>query len=114
MVAEDQGPGAELEGPAAPPRKNGEIVFSAPWQSRIFGLTMALHAAGTFTWDEFRARLIAAIGRTDAAGAGDAYWQSWAEAFEALLDTKGLCAAHDLERRARTLAARPPGHDHAL
>ena len=62
-MAEGNGPGVELDGPAAPPRRNGEIVFAAPWQSRIFGLTMALHAAGTFTWDEFRARLIAAIGR---------------------------------------------------
>jgi nitrile hydratase accessory protein len=112
----DGAPSVDLDGPAAPPRKNGELVFAAPWQSRLFGLTMALHAAGSFGWDEFRARLIAAIGRADADGdAGhehDTYWQSWAQAFESLLDAKGLCAARDLAQRARVLAARPPGHDH--
>ena len=32
----------DTEGPAAPPRANGELVFTAPWQSRIFGTTMHL------------------------------------------------------------------------
>ena len=48
----------DAEGPAAPPRRNGELVFDAPWESRLFGLTLALHRAGLFEWDEFRRLLI--------------------------------------------------------
>ena len=39
-------PSRELEGVAAPPRANGELVFAAPWESRVFGVTMALREAG--------------------------------------------------------------------
>ena len=48
----------DTEGPAAPPRRNGELLFGAPWEGRLFGLTMALHRAGVFEWDEFRQLLI--------------------------------------------------------
>ena len=51
------------EGPGAPPRANGELVFQAPWESRIFGVTLALYEAGRFEWSEFQSRLIAAIAR---------------------------------------------------
>ena len=51
---------AELErdGPAAPPRRNGELLFAAPWERRLFGVTMALHERGVFAWGDFSARLI--------------------------------------------------------
>ena len=32
-------------GPAAPPRDNGELVFTAPWQSQAFGVALALYDA---------------------------------------------------------------------
>ena len=38
----------DQEGPAAPPRTNGELVFELPWESRVFGLTMSLYEAGQF------------------------------------------------------------------
>lgn len=100
----------DLEGPAAPPRRNGEIVFAEPWESRVFGLTMSLHGAGIFSWEEFRARLIEEIRRGEADG--QAYWRSWQRAFESVLEAKGVCALADLERRTQVLAARPAGHDH--
>ena len=50
-------------GPAAPPRSNGEMVFDAPWESRLFGVTMALVEAERFSWSEFQQRLIASVGR---------------------------------------------------
>ena len=34
------------DGAAAPPRENGELAFSAPWEGRLFGLTMTLVEAG--------------------------------------------------------------------
>jgi nitrile hydratase accessory protein len=102
----------DLDGRAAPPRRNGELVFAEPWESRVFGLTMALHEVGVFAWDEFRSRLIEAIRRADADGGSEPYWQSWRSAFESLLQAKGICAAADLQARTQALAARPPGHDH--
>src|SRR5262249_16430015 len=44
-------------GPAAPPRDNGELVFAAPWESRAFGLALALNEAGLIDWEEFRQAL---------------------------------------------------------
>ena len=41
----------DVEGPAAPTRRNGELVFDAPWQSRLFGVTMALRERDLFAWD---------------------------------------------------------------
>ena len=40
---------------------NGEVVFDAPWQSRVFGMARALCEQGLFTWDEFREQLILQI-----------------------------------------------------
>ena len=34
---------AVMEGAAALPRKNGELVFEEPWQGRVFGMAVALH-----------------------------------------------------------------------
>ena len=52
---------AYMQGTAALPRRNGEIVFDAPWQSRAFGLAVGLSQAGVYPWDDFRESLIAAI-----------------------------------------------------
>ena len=64
------------------PRRNGELAFDAPWQSRVFGL-----AAGVVStsyggdWTEFRERLKAAV----AEHPGRPYWESWTAALEELL-----------------------------
>jgi nitrile hydratase accessory protein len=105
----------EIEGPAAPPRLNGELVFEAPWQGRVFGLTHALCDADLFSWDDFQATLIQEIGAWERAGTDDApyrYWERWLAATERLLADRGLCASGLLEAKTRELAARPHGHDH--
>ena len=38
----------------APPMANGELLFEAPWQARVFGMARALSEQGLYTWDEFR------------------------------------------------------------
>ena len=108
-------PRLDLDGPAAPPRRNGELAFEAPWESRLFGLTLALCQAGVFEWEEFRRLLIDEIGAFDRSGASAdsyRYYACWERAFERLLASKGVCAEVDLDARARELAARPAGHDH--
>lgn len=102
------------EGPAAPPRSNGELVFAEPWQSRIFGLTLALYAADRFGWPEFQGRLIGAIAVHERrAGPGDFdYWACWLEAFRDLGRSKGWLDDRALAALEAELAARPAGHDH--
>jgi nitrile hydratase accessory protein len=107
----------DLDRPAAPPRSNGELVFESPWESRLFGITMALYEAGRFEWDEFRRLLIDEITHweRDAAQRPDAQWSyyaRWHAALERLLVARGLCAAAEIETRTEELAARAPGHDH--
>ena len=105
----------DATGPAAPPRQNGELVFAAPWESRLFGLTMALLQAGVFEWEEFRAQLIAAIGEWERQADRRAwrYYERWQVALERLLAKKQLCSATELVHRTAVLAARPAGHDHS-
>ena len=105
----------ELEGPAAPPRSNGELVFEAPWEARVFGLTLALVEAGAFEHEEFRAQLITEIGAWEAAhptGAEHRYYERWLAALERVLIAKDLANARLLDARVHSLAARPAGHDH--
>ena len=102
-------------GPAAPPRDNGELVFSAPWESRAFGVALALHDAGRIDWEDFRQSLISEIGEWEAAhpsGAGWNYYECWLRSLERVVSGAGLLAADDLRTRLDVLAARPAGHDH--
>lgn len=113
----DADPGDTLEraGPAAPPRRNGELVFRAPWESRLFGLTMSLHRSGAFEWEEFRALLIVEIRACEEKRRPQAEWSyydCWQTAFEKLLAAKGFCDPAELAARFRALAARPAEHDH--
>lgn len=105
----------DTDGTAAPPRRNGELIFAAPWESRVFGLTMLLHRAGLFEWDDFRALLIEEIGAWEARhpdGQGWSYYERWQAAFEKLLAAKGLCNTEELDSKSTALASRPAGHDH--
>ncbi|HEV7535816.1 MAG TPA: nitrile hydratase accessory protein [Acidimicrobiia bacterium] len=102
----------DVEGPAAPPRSNGELVFAAPWESRAFGLAMALHDGGLFEWESFRRQLIAAVARAEAAGGEFSYYRCWLEALQTLLDSSGLVDSASVEELAARLAGRPAGHDH--
>ena len=73
----------DIDGPASPPRSNGELVFDAPWQARVFGLTAAV-VETRFGGDRepFRQQLIAAI----AADPQRPYWDSWVAALEQLVE----------------------------
>jgi nitrile hydratase accessory protein len=111
-----------LDGPVAPPMQNGELVFEAPWQGRVFGIARGMAENGTYTWDEFRARLIEQIASFDrsaetAADAGRAapqyrYYDHFLRALETLLVERGIVAAGELTARTLEFAARPDGHDH--
>lgn len=107
----------DWDGPLSPPRRNGELVFDTVWESRLFGMTMALYESGAFRWEEFRDQLIASIAAWERAHAPHdheyRYWDCWLEAFERLVAAKGICPSDVVAARVDEFAARPHGHDHA-
>lgn len=83
---------AAMTGDAAPPRRNGELVFAAPWEGRAFGMALAVVQGLGLPWMEFQQRLIAAI-----AAAPDApYYEAWTAALERLVVDHGVCSAEEL------------------
>jgi nitrile hydratase accessory protein len=104
-----------IDGPAAPPRSNGELVFAEPWESRAFGMAVTLFDSGAFSWPRFQAALIARIASWEANPAGTpwSYYQNWLGALEDVLASDGTVFADEITTRAAQLADRPPGHDHA-
>jgi nitrile hydratase accessory protein len=88
-----------LDGEAAAPRRNGELVFEAPWQGRAFGMAVALEEQQLYAWEEFRQRLIATIGEADAEGDRSGYYQRWLAAFEDLLQSRGVISREELDER---------------
>jgi nitrile hydratase accessory protein len=109
----DSGYLLDTSGSAAPPRDNGELVFAAPWQSRAFGLALALREAGRIDWEGFRRLLIAEVGSWPDGGSADgdgSYYACWLRALERLLGQHGLVTGDELSARVSLLAARPPDH----
>lgn len=92
---------ALMDGASAPPRDNGELVFSAPWEARAFALAVAIVERHDLPWDAFRERLVAAI----AADPDRAYYESWAAALEELVCALGLASPDMLD--AATPLERP-------
>jgi nitrile hydratase accessory protein len=105
----------DIEGPAAPPRSNGELVFAEPWESRAFGMAVTMGEAGRFTWPQFHAALIARIAAWENASNHHepySYYQLWLAALEDVLVGLGAVSADEVTARALMLAQRPRGHDH--
>jgi nitrile hydratase accessory protein len=106
----------EMDGAAALPRKNGELVFEAPWEGRIFGLAVALSDRRMYDWDEFRSRLVEEIAAADAAHPDSSYYERWLAAFEGLLVARGLVTPTELDTRTAEYASgerTDEDHDHA-
>jgi nitrile hydratase accessory protein len=92
-----------MEGPLSYPRRNGEPVFDAPWQSRAFGMVVGLHNAGLYPWDDFKALLINEISAGPCANAPPdslEYYYQWVAAFMRLLEAKGILSADELTARS--------------
>jgi len=105
----------EMDGPEALPRSNGELVFEAPWEGRIFGVAVALNDRRVYGWDDFRARLIDEIATAEACGAESGYYERWLAAFEKLLLDRGLVTSAELDARTAEYASgerTDEDHDH--
>jgi Nitrile hydratase beta subunit len=75
--------------PVDVPRRNGELVFAAPWESRAFGLAAAYLQARGEGWDRFRRHLMAAVADLPPA---TPYYEAWLTALERLLAEDGVAA----------------------
>jgi nitrile hydratase accessory protein len=90
-----------MSGAAAPPRRNGELVFEAPWQGRAFGLALGVVERLGVEWQAFQQRLIAAI----AAQPEAPYYDCWVAALERLLLDFGVASAEEIDAAERTARA---------
>ena len=99
--------------PSALPRRNGELVFEAPWESRAFGVAVALHDAGAIDFEHFRA----APDRRDrgarrgGGGRNSGYYEHWLDALQHVLLEQGVVSADELDARAAAIA-HEWAHDH--
>jgi nitrile hydratase accessory protein len=84
---------ADMDGPAAVPRDNGEIVFAAPWEARAFALAVGVVQRLHLPWDEFRLLLVEEI----ALDPDRPYYESWACALESLIVGLGLTTRDALD-----------------
>jgi nitrile hydratase accessory protein len=107
---------ADISGPAAIPRRNGEPLFNEPWESRVFGAAVALCERRIFEWDEFRERLIAEIASGDAKAADPAappasYYEHFLSALERVLIDKGICGQAEISNRLNLESLQQHDHD---
>jgi nitrile hydratase accessory protein len=109
---------ADMDGTAALPRKNGELVFEAPWESQAFGMAIALYERGHYDWEEFRGRLISEIGDWERSEEDERevwdYYRRWLASFEALVKDRGLLSEQEIQERTSEFVSgvRDEGHHH--
>jgi len=85
-----------MDGPAALPRDNGELVFAAPWEGRAVAVAVTLVDRLGLPWDAFRSRLVEAL----AADPARLYYESWVSALEWLVLDLRLTTTEAIEAAA--------------
>ena len=91
-------------------------VFRAPWEAQAFGMVVALHGQGAFSWGEWAEQLSKEIQRAQQAGdpdLGDTYYSHWLSALEQLLLNKQVTSEPEVTARVdkwrRAYLATPHG-----
>jgi nitrile hydratase subunit beta len=106
-----------LTGRWQPPRSDDDApVFEAPWQSRAFGMVVALDRAGIVDFAEFQRELVEEISRWEADASeypGDdwSYYRRWMSALERVVARRKLVDSEQLDRETDALL-RHSGHHH--
>jgi nitrile hydratase accessory protein len=90
-----------MTGAAAPPRRNGELVFDAPWQGRAFGMAVGVVERLGLEWKAFQQRLIAQI----AAHPEAPYYDCWMAALEQLVLDYSAVTADELDAAREAVGA---------
>jgi nitrile hydratase accessory protein len=99
----------ETSGPAGVPRKNGELIFETPWESRTFGIAIALCEKGVFDWEDFRKELITQVGKAERENFAITgmwnYYEIWTASLERVLFAKRIINREELQERATLVEA---------
>jgi len=84
------------------PRDAEGPVFRAPWEAQAFGMVVALHERGCFTWKDWARYLADEIAAAKGRGEpddGTRYYEYWLAALEKMVAAKGLVSAPELASR---------------
>ena len=88
---------ANMDEEIALPRKNGELVFEAPWEARAFGLAVALNENGLYPWPDFSQELATEIASAEQSGISSSYYERWLASLERLVIAKGTITREELD-----------------
>jgi nitrile hydratase accessory protein len=88
---------ANMDEQIALPRKNGELVFEAPWEARAFGLAVALNENGIYPWRDFSQELATEIATAEQKGISSSYYERWLASLEKLVIAKGTITREELD-----------------
>jgi nitrile hydratase accessory protein len=88
---------AKMDEQIALPRKNGELVFEAPWEARAFGLAVALNTSGLYPWRDFSQGLATEIATAEQKGTSSSYYERWLASLEKLVIARGLTTREELD-----------------
>ncbi len=90
------------------PRDNGELIFSSPWESRVFAMAVLLCEKGAYTWTAFNEHFAKFIGEAEMHNpdqeAVSAYYHHWMQALEKVLLEKEILVEEQLQVRANEFA----------
>ena len=82
---------------------DGEPVFAAPWESKVFALAVMLHEQGHFSWTEWSqclAQTIAKNNRTE--NYRTTYYEDWLKTLETILADKQIIGTKELIEQLKT------------
>jgi nitrile hydratase accessory protein len=99
--------------PRLPLDQDGGPVFTAPWEAKVFAMTLKAHQAGLYSWGEWAETLGAELAKDDPADTNPlSYYDHWLNAFEKILTAKDVTGAHQLAelKKAWDEAARATPH----
>ena len=99
MACETQSKVTDMQGALALPRSNGEPLFAAPWESRAFGIAVALNEGGAYDWGDFQRRLADEIAAAPPDTEGTVYYEHWLTSLESLLLDYGMVTQTELDAR---------------
>lgn len=84
------------------PRDGEGPVFNEPWEAQAFGLVIALHQQGLFSWDEWASVLSEEIRNAQDQGdpdLGNTYYQHWLCALEKMSVLKDVSSYTEMAGR---------------
>ena len=105
MTRDTQTQVTDMQGALSLPRSNGEPLFAAPWESRAFGIAVALNEGGAYDWGDFQRRLADEIAAAPPDTEGAVYYERWLTSLESLLLDYGMVTQTELDARTAAYEA---------